>query len=121
MRKLLALATITGIAVATPLAVSGPAMAMADDDQPLFTIAENACAAPWYWEGPLDIATNIDAYSACNGPHTPHPTGSIAGVLDDSCLLPWHWKGPGNLLTGLLQPSVDESNQYSACNTDMMP
>lgn len=119
MRKLLALATMAGVAVAAPLAASAPAMAMSNDDQPLFTVGENVCAAPWYWEGPLDIATNVDGYSACNGPHTPHSTGAIAGVLDDSCLLPWHWKGPGNVLTGILSdvPS-SEANQYSACNSE---
>lgn len=118
MRKLLALATMAGVAIAAPLAASAPAMAMSDDDQPLFTIGENVCAAPWYWEGPLDIATNVDDYSACNGRHIPHSTGAIAGVIDDSCVLPLYLKGPGNLLTGLLSEGApSEATQYTACNT----
>jgi hypothetical protein len=114
MRKLFALATITGIALAAPLMASAPAMA---DDQPLITVGEGACVAPWYWEGPLDIITNVDGYSACNGPQAPHPTGSIAGALDGSCLLPWHWKGPGNVLTGLLTDTSTQATQYTACNS----
>jgi hypothetical protein len=111
MRKLFALATIAGIALAAPLVASAPAMA---DDQPLITVGEGACVAPWHWDGPLNILTHDTDYSACNGPAAWHPTGSIAGVLDDSCLLPWYWTGPGDVLTGFFDGP--DAGKYKACD-----
>jgi hypothetical protein len=116
MRKLFALATITGIALAAPLVASAPAMA--DDNGPLITVGEGACVAPWHWDGPLNILSHDTDYTACNG-HASHPTGEIAGVLDDSCLLPWYWTGPGDVLTGFLDGP--DAGQYKACNTSLMP
>jgi hypothetical protein len=113
MRKMFALATMTGIALTAPLAAMAPAMA---DDQPAITIGDGACVAPWYWEGPLDVVTNVDGYQGCDGPAAPHHQGSLLSVLDDSCLAPWHWKGPGNALTGVLTNAPTSGTQYDACN-----
>jgi hypothetical protein len=113
MRKMFALATMTGIALAVPLAAATSAMA---DDQPAITLGDGACVAPWYWEGPLDVATNVDGYKGCDGPAAPMHQGSLLSLLDGACLAPWHWKGPGNVLTGLLNGSPAAASQYQACN-----
>ena len=118
MRKILFAASVAALAIGAPLAAAAPALA---DSQPLITIGEGACVAPWYWEGPLDIATNVDTYSGCNGPAAPHQEGKLLGVLDGSCLLPWHWKGPGNVLTGLLGGVQTPTNDYFACDNSPHP
>src|SRR5580692_10823586 len=99
MRKILFAASVAALAIGAPLVAASSAMA---DTQPLITVGEGACVAPWYWEGPLNIAAGAEPYSACNGPAAPVKEGKLVGVLDGSCLLPWHWQGPGNILTNLL-------------------
>ena len=114
MRKILFAASVAALAIGAPLAAAAPALA---SSQPLITVGEASCVAPWYWEGPLDVATNVDTYSACNGASGPVQQGKLIGVLDGSCLLPWHWKGPGNILTGLLGGVQTPTNDYYACDS----
>lgn len=113
MRKILFAASVAALAIGAPLAAASSALA---DSQPLITVGESSCVAPWYWEGPLDVATNVSTYSACNGHGVPAKPGKLVGVLDNSCLLPWHWKGPGNVLTGLLGGAQTPVNDYRACD-----
>lgn len=103
MRKPLAFATITGIAIATPMMASAPAMA--DDDAPQTTVGDGTCMAPSQWNDPLDIATDYTDYtddSACTGTDADADQAQgegHAGGLDDSCVAPWYWTGPGDALT----------------------
>jgi hypothetical protein len=113
MRKILFAASVAALAIGAPLAAASSALA---DSQPLITVGESSCVAPWYWEGPLDVATNVSTYSACNGHGEPAKQGKLLGVLDNSCLLPWHWKGPGNVLTGLLGGAQTPVKDYHACD-----
>ncbi len=66
-KALLATAVIGG----AMLAAAAPASA-GDEDRSGpgagISIANNLCAAPWHWEGPLNILTGGDtSYVACNG------------------------------------------------------
>ena len=117
MRKILFAASVAALAIGAPLAAAAPALA---DSQPLITVGESTCVAPWYWEGPLNIGSGAEPYSACNGSTMPAHQGKLLGVLDNSCLLPWHWQGPGNILTNLLTGG-QVTGDYSACDSGPMP
>lgn len=119
MRKPLAFATITGIAIATPMMASAPAMA--DDDGPQTTVGDGTCMAPSQWNDPLDIATHYTDYAdspACSGGEAGQEQGTAqSDGPDDSCVAPWYWSGPGDALTRYVDAL--DSDQYASCdNTD---
>jgi hypothetical protein len=116
MRKPLAFATITGIAIATPMMASSPAMA--DDDSPATTVGDGACMAPSQWDDPLDIVTQYADYtdftddSACGS--TTASEAQDADGPDGSCAAPWYWTGPGDALARFLD--AQDTNQSVACD-----
>ncbi|SEQ78429.1 hypothetical protein [Lentzea albida] len=106
-KTLLATAVIGGAL----LAAAGPAAAGEHDRDGGISVADNLCAAPWQWNGPLSLLHEGHApgYAACNDNHTGRGGDGIS-VLDNACVAPWQWNGPLEIFT------VDHSPSYVACN-----
>jgi hypothetical protein len=112
MRKFFAFAGVTAVALGAPLLAASSAAAV----QPLISVGEGACVAPWWWEGPGNVADNAQKYRACDGTHVDaDKQGVLLAALDGSCLAPWHWQGPLDLIDGILG-DPDAMSSYSACN-----
>ncbi|MCX2955179.1 hypothetical protein [Lentzea sp. NEAU-D7] len=75
-------------------------------------VADNFCAAPWQWNGPLSLLHegHVPGYVACNDNHAAG-RDSIS-VLNNACVAPWQWNGPLEIFT------IDHSPSYAACNGD---
>jgi len=113
LRKFVFATAAAAVGLGLPVAMAGAAAA---DDQPLVTVANGACVAPWLWQLPVvTVVTGPESYANCNGPATPHAHGALVGVLDDSCILPWDWEGPLDVGDAVLHPM--QTGHYSACNT----
>ena len=111
MKKTLFAAAIIGGAM---LAVAAPAFAgEGGGHQPGggISIGDNLFAAPWQWNGPLELlhTGHAPSYAACNNNSTDGGNGGIS-ILNNACVLPWQWNGPIELLT------VDHNPSYVACN-----
>ena len=96
-------------AVGGVLLAIAPANAGGHDRSRDAGVADNLCAAPWQWNGPLallheDYATG---YVTCHDHRSDGRSG--LSVADDACLQPWRWNGPLEIFT------VDPSPRYTAC------
>jgi hypothetical protein len=113
MRKFFAFAGVTAVALGAPLLAASSAAAV----QPLISVGEGACVAPWWWEGPGNVADNAQKYRACDGTTgvDNDKQGVLLAALDGSCLAPWHWQGPVDLIDGILG-DPDAISNYTACN-----
>jgi hypothetical protein len=113
MRKFFALAGVSAVAIGAPLLAASSASA---DQQPLISLGEGACVAPWWWEGPGNIGNDAQKFRACDDTHvSDDQTGSLVAALDGSCLLPWHWEGPLDLFEGVAGDPAAMS-VYDVCN-----
>lgn len=118
MRKLVFATAAAAVGLGLPIATAGAAAA--DDDQPLVTVANGACVAPWLWQLPVvTVVTGPESYANCDGPAIPHEHGALAGVLDDSCVLPWDWEGPLDIGDAVLHPM--QTGHYAACDHIALP
>ena len=118
MRKLVFATAAAAVGLGLPIATAGAAAA--DDDQPLVTVANGACVAPWLWQLPVvTVVTGPESYANCDGPAIPHKHGALAGVLDDSCILPWDWEGPLDIGDAVLHPM--QTGHYAACDKIALP
>ena len=119
MRKLVLATAAAAVGLGLPIATAGAAAA-ADDDQPLVTVANGACVAPWLWQLPVvTVVTGPENYANCDGPAIAHEHGALAGVLDDSCVLPWDWEGPLDVGDAVLHPMA--VGHYAACDHVALP
>lgn len=108
VKKTAVVAALAGAAIAVGGAFAASATAQ---DAPSGGLGNNACVAPWNWNGPgtLGLSDNTSAYEACNGAGDAAEGG--VNLFNNACLLPWMWNGPFNaMLTG-------NTNTYSACNS----
>ena len=113
LRKLVFATAAAAVGLGLPMATAGSALA--DEDQPLVTVGQGTCIAPWLWQLPaVTVVTGPQNYANCDGPVAPRPHGALAGVLDDGCVLPWNWQGPLDIGDAILHPG--QSGYYSACN-----
>lgn len=104
-KMLIATAVIGG---AMLVAVAPASAGDHDRSGPGISILDNACVAPWHWEGPGNIATTGQTtYAACNDNSTANGAG--ISIADNACVAPWHWEGPLNILTG-------GDTSYVVCN-----
>ena len=79
-------------------------------DLPDINILNNACVAPWYWQGPINflLGSQDGSYSACNDMEA--PSGEGINIGENACILPWYWQGPINAFLGV------QDGEYAACN-----
>ena len=118
MRKLVFATAAAAVGLGLPIATAGAAAA--DDDQPLVTVANGACVAPWLWQLPaVTVDTGPESYANCDGPAIQHEHGALVGVLDDSCVLPWDWEGPLDIGDAVLHPMA--VGHYAACDHIALP
>ena len=91
------------------LAAAAPASAGEHDRSDGIGVADNLCAAPWLWNGPLSLLyeNHTPGYAACNDDHAARGDG--ISVLNNACAAPWQWNGPLEIFT------VDHSS-YVACD-----
>jgi hypothetical protein len=119
LRKLVFATAAAAVGLGLPIATAGAAAA-ADGDQPLVTVANGACVAPWLWQLPaVTVVTGPESYANCDGPAVPHEHGALVGVLDDSCILPWDWEGPLDVGDAVLHPM--QTGHYAACDHVALP
>ena len=116
MRKLVFATAAAAVGLGLPVATAAAASAdAADDNQPLVTVINGACVAPWLWQLPVvTVVTGPENYANCDAPAVPHEHGALAGVLDDSCVLPWDWEGPLDIGDAVLHPM--STGHYAGCD-----
>jgi hypothetical protein len=80
------------------------------EDLPDVNVANDLCLLPWYWPGPVNVATEGQTgyYEACN--RAGSTSGEGVNVLNNACVAPWLWQGPVNAGTS------DQAAYYVACN-----
>jgi len=60
-------------------------------------VADNWCAAPWSWPGPVSENNAPFSYDACNyQTNATNATGNGSGINIGAnwCAAPWDWEGP---------------------------
>lgn len=77
---------------------------------PNINILNNACVAPWMWQGPVNflVGSQDMEYAACNDMEA--PSGEGINIGENACILPWFWQGPFNIGLG------SQDGEYAACN-----
>lgn len=120
IKRILRVTAVAGIAVAATMgfasaaqagALESPGVVTGNEIQtPDINIGNNACVAPWYWQGPFNVGVaDIEGeYAACNGDSGSSDSG--INFANDACILPWFWQGPINFLT------AGQKGSYEACN-----
>lgn len=112
MRKTVVAGVLTGAALLSGGVLATVASAdVADVPSPDgVNIGNNACIAPWMWNGPgvVGVSGQTSTYEACTG-----GAEAVAGdgftAFNNACILPWNWNGPFNgLMTG-------NTSTYSSC------
>jgi hypothetical protein len=106
-------AGVDGAMVPEEVATAGEVVEVESDGG--FNALNNACVAPWYWEGPGNVGStaNVTDYQACNDGGYDYELagdGSV-NILNNVCVAPWHWDGPLNLF------ATGNFTKYAACSS----
>ncbi len=109
VKKTAVVAALAGAAIAVGGALATSATAQ---EAPSGGLGNNACVAPWQWNGPgvLGLSENTTTYETCGGGAGETAEGGV-NLFNNACLLPWQWNGPFNaMLTG-------NTTTYASCNS----